>query len=171
MSEWLKCILKDKTSKRIQRSKFCNIKLKNLETFKQILYNFLNSRSRYLSLRASLLAPEMLSLLAKFHATSAVWLLQVNMDEVGSEESKRSTYAPGEFRTVTLPLPETVPVTLRCIPEFVVENTVRFLHFLRRSNPNTFEEQGPSFLNPVLTEVSSMLRDGLRKPTNEEQFN
>lgn len=42
----------------------------------------------------------------------------------------------------------------RCIPEFVVENTIGFLCFLRRLSPNTFEEQGPSFLNPILTEVS-----------------
>jgi len=42
----------------------------------------------------------------------------------------------------------------RCIPEFVVENTIGFLCFLRRLSPNTFEEQGSSFLNPILTEVN-----------------
>jgi len=41
----------------------------------------------------------------------------------------------------------------RCIPEFVVENTIGFLCFLRRLSPNTFEEQGPNILNPILTEV------------------
>lgn len=44
----------------------------------------------------------------------------------------------------------------RCIPEFIVENTIGFLCFLRRLSPNTFEEQGSSFLNPILTEVSDV---------------
>lgn len=95
----------------------------------------------------------MLSLLSKFHATTAVWLLQVNLDVTKSGDVKRSSYAPTEFRQVAFPLPETVPETLRCVPEFVVENTVGFLCFLRRLNPNTFEEQGANFLNPILTEV------------------
>lgn len=41
----------------------------------------------------------------------------------------------------------------RCIPEFVVENTIRFICFLRRWDPNVFEEQGLAFMSPVLTEV------------------
>lgn len=41
----------------------------------------------------------------------------------------------------------------RCIPEFVVENTVGFLSFLRRFHPQTLEEQGYEFLEPILTMV------------------
>ena len=41
----------------------------------------------------------------------------------------------------------------RCIPEFVIENTISFLCFLRRWSANVFEEQGPNFLIPVITEV------------------
>ncbi|XP_015600659.1 ubiquitin conjugation factor E4 A [Cephus cinctus] len=113
--------------------------------------------TKYLSLRASLLVPEMLSLLAKFHATTAEWLMQVNLDNVKIQDAERASYAPKEFKPVTFPLPDAVPDTLRCIPEFVVENTVGFLCFLRRQNPNTFEEQGPSFLNPILTEVVALM--------------
>lgn len=108
--------------------------------------------SQYLALRASLLAPEMLNLLAKFHATTAHWLIQVNLNEI-CEGDSNSDYAPKQYKPLTFPLSETVPITLRCVPEFVVENTIGFLCFLRKFNPNTFEEQGQSFLNPILTEI------------------
>ncbi|XP_012254969.2 ubiquitin conjugation factor E4 A [Athalia rosae] len=118
--------------------------------------------TKFLSFRASLLAPEMLGLVAKFHAMTAVWLLQVNLDCVDSDKDVQSTYAPKEFKTVTFPLPATIPKTLRCIPEFVVENAVGFLCFLRRLNPNAFEEQGPNFLNPILTEVIALMESQQR---------
>ncbi|XP_072750116.1 ubiquitin conjugation factor E4 A [Anoplolepis gracilipes] len=107
---------------------------------------------KYLSLKASLLVPEMLEHLAKFHAMTAFWLIQVNLHVVTEKENMQS-FAPKRYIPVTFPLPKTVPITLRCIPEFVIENTIGFLCFLRRFSPNTFEEQGSSFLNPILTEI------------------
>lgn len=112
-----------------------------------------------MSLRASLLVPEMLNLLAKFHATTAFWLIQVSLDlddEMNTESPAGRSYAPKKFIPVTFPLPNRVPNTVRCIPEFVVENTVGFVCFLSRLSPNTLEEQGSSFLNPILTEVSQL---------------
>lgn len=41
----------------------------------------------------------------------------------------------------------------RCIPEFLVENVVSYLIFLRRFNPKVFEEQGFQKLGPILTFV------------------
>ncbi|CAL1687598.1 unnamed protein product [Lasius platythorax] len=107
---------------------------------------------KYLSLKASLLVPEMLEHLARFHAMTAFWLVQVNLHVITEEENIKN-FAPKQYIPVTFPLPETVPITLRCIPEFVIENTIGFLCFLRRLSPNTFEEQGSSFLNPILTEI------------------
>ncbi|XP_035743487.1 ubiquitin conjugation factor E4 A-like [Vespa mandarinia] len=112
--------------------------------------------TKYLSLKASLLAPEMLNLLAKFHATTAHWLIQVNLNEI-NEKDDNNDYAPKQHRPLTFPLSEIVPITLRCIPEFVVENTIGFLCFLRRFNPYTFEEQGESLLNPILTEIIMLM--------------
>lgn len=106
---------------------------------------------KYLSLKASLLVPEMLEHLARFHAMTAFWLVQVNLHV--TEKENTQSFAPKRCIPVTFPLPETVPITLRCIPEFVIENTIGFLCFLRRFSPNTFEEQGSSFLNPILTEI------------------
>ncbi|XP_012272749.1 ubiquitin conjugation factor E4 A isoform X2 [Orussus abietinus] len=118
--------------------------------------------TKYLSFRASLLAPDMLNLLAKFHAATACWLLQVNLNDFNEQETDQSSYVPKELKPVTFPLPDTVPKTLRCIPEFVVENTVGFLYFLRIMNPNVFEEHGPDFLNPILTEIITLMESPKR---------
>lgn len=69
--------------------------------------------SRYLSLRASLLVPDMLKLLAKFHATTAFWLVQVYLNDAKIGENAENDYIPKECKEVTFPLPETVPDTLR----------------------------------------------------------
>lgn len=69
---------------------------------------------RYLTIRASLLTPELLSLLAKFHAATAFWLMQVNIDIKSKEINQgQDNYAPNEYKPITFPLPETVPTTLR----------------------------------------------------------
>ncbi|XP_076286750.1 ubiquitination factor E4A isoform X2 [Lasioglossum baleicum] len=144
--------------------------------------------TKYLSLKASLLTPEMLKLLAKFHATTAFWLVQVYVSNGEAGEGETCDYTPKEYKEVTFPLPEAVPDTLRCIPEFVVENTIRFLCFLCRLNPNIFEQQGQFFLTPMLTEIivlmesqqrlynphlRARLAEGLEAllPTNDETIN
>lgn len=131
------------------------------EVFDIITQRMEGEMTKYLSLRASLLVPEMLKLLAKFHATTAFWLVQVYLNDIKIGENEEN-YIPKECKEVKFPLPETVPDTLRCIPEFVVENTIRFLYLLRRINPNIFEEQGPSFLTPVLTEIIVLMESQQR---------
>lgn len=54
----------------------------------------------------------MLNLLAKFHATTAHWLIQVNLNEI-NEEDDNDDYAPKQHRPLTFPLSEIVPITLR----------------------------------------------------------
>jgi ubiquitin conjugation factor E4 A len=63
-------------------------------------------------MRASLLTPEILSLLAKFHAATAFWLIQVNID-TKLHELNQDTYAPCEYNDIIFPLPEKVPETLK----------------------------------------------------------
>lgn len=69
--------------------------------------------SRYLSLKASLLVPEMLEHLTKFHAMTAFWLIQINLHIV--TEKDKQNFAPKQYIPVTFPLSETVPITLRYI--------------------------------------------------------
>ncbi|XP_017885248.1 ubiquitin conjugation factor E4 A [Ceratina calcarata] len=129
-----------------------------LRVLDEIIHLIEKEMTKYLSLRASLLVPEMLKLLSKFHATTAFWLVQLYLDDVNGEQND---YIPKECKAVTFPLPETAPDTLRCIPEFVVENTIRFLYLLRL-NPDIFEEQGPAFLTPVLTEIIVLMESQQR---------
>ncbi|XP_078043228.1 ubiquitination factor E4A [Augochlora pura] len=132
------------------------------EVFEIITQRREQEMTKYLSLKASLLAPEMLKLLAKFHATTAFWLVQVYLGNEEDTENKSCDYTPKEYTEVTFPLPETVPDTLRCIPEFVVENTIRFLCFVCRMSPKVFEEQGSFFLTPVLTEIIVLMESQQR---------
>ena len=65
-----------------------------------------------MTLKASLLIPDMLKHLARFHAMTAFWLVQVNLNAVTEEQSKQS-FAPKQYMPLTFPLPETAPITLR----------------------------------------------------------
>ncbi|XP_058800280.1 ubiquitin conjugation factor E4 A [Phymastichus coffea] len=128
----------------------------NSEVNEFISQRLQSEMTKYLTYRASLLSPESLSLLAKFHAATAFWLMQVNVD-IRQHELNQDIYAPNEYRSITFPLPKKVPEMLRCVPEFVVDNTISFLCCLRRWSSNVFEEQGPGFLNPILTEVVALM--------------
>lgn len=108
--------------------------------------------TRYLSLRAALLEPQFLSLTAQLLVATAVWLVQVTLD-VNYDHSPRKSYTPTQFRPVEFPLPEEVPTTLSCVPEFLIENLASFLSFVRRYSSVTLEEHGFALLNPILTQV------------------
>ncbi|KAK4872457.1 hypothetical protein RN001_014486 [Aquatica leii] len=102
--------------------------------------------SKYLSIKCSMSEPSFQDLLFNFITASAYWLNQVaiNVDH-------KLSNAPLESREINFPLPSKAPDTLMCIPEFVVENIVCYLIFIRRFNPNMFEEHGYERLNPVLS--------------------
>ncbi|GLH02118.1 Ubiquitin conjugation factor E4 A [Gryllus bimaculatus] len=107
--------------------------------------------SRYLSFRAALLEPTSLQMMSQLHVATAVWLVQVTLNT--DIQVPMSSYAPMKFKEMSFPLPEEIPITLSCIPEFIIENTACFLSFVRRFNPRNLEEEGFNFLNPLLTEV------------------
>lgn len=56
--------------------------------------------------------PEMLEHLAKFHAMTAFWLIQINLHIVTEQEEN---FVPKQYLSVTFPLSETVPITLRYV--------------------------------------------------------
>lgn len=49
--------------------------------------------------------------MAKFHAMTAFWLIQVNLHVI--EEEGKQNFTPKQYMPVTFPLSETVPITLR----------------------------------------------------------
>ncbi|KAF5280710.1 hypothetical protein FQR65_LT15000 [Abscondita terminalis] len=102
--------------------------------------------SKYLSIKCVMSEPTFQEMLFSFIIASAHWLNQVAV-HVDYETSK----APMELKEVSFPLPVTIPDTLKCIPEFIVENIVCYLIFIRRFNPNLYEEHGYERLKPLLT--------------------
>ncbi|KAJ9594013.1 hypothetical protein L9F63_014573, partial [Diploptera punctata] len=124
----------------------------NAEVVRAIEERIEMEMTRFLSIRAALLEPQSLSLMAQLIVATAVWLVQVTYD-VSTGETPRKSYTLSQFRTVKFPLPEEVPLTLSCVPEFLIENTASFLSFVRRFSPRTLEEQGFVFLDPLLTQV------------------
>lgn len=106
--------------------------------------------TKYLSIRAALIEPKSLELYAKLHVTSAKWLIQIILD---TDDSIRSSYALKTIKTLEFPLPETIPKTLTCIPEFILENLTCFLSFVKRFNPRTLEENGFDFTEPILSVI------------------
>lgn len=103
-------------------------------------------------MRATLLEPMNLVLLGDLYVATAEWLIQVAIQPpvAGQPES----YAPMEFRPLTFPLPDYVPPTLSCVPEFLMENVACYQSMVRRFAPHTLEERGSQFLEPLLSQVN-----------------
>ncbi|EEZ99810.1 Ubiquitin conjugation factor E4 A-like Protein [Tribolium castaneum] len=104
--------------------------------------------TKYLSLKAQLSDPVLLNLLFDFVSTTTYWLCQVAVKV--NFEDQRKTFAPLDEIPINFPLPDAIPSTLKSIPEFLIENIVCYLVFLRRFNPKIFEEQGYEKLKPIL---------------------
>ncbi|RZC37889.1 ubiquitin conjugation factor E4 A [Asbolus verrucosus] len=85
----------------------------------------------------------------KRRMTSTYWLCQVAVNR--NFDQSHQTFAPLNEIPIIFPLLETIPSTLKFIPEFIIENIVCYLVFLRRFNPKIFEERGFEKLKPILS--------------------
>ncbi|XP_072382541.1 ubiquitin conjugation factor E4 A [Diabrotica undecimpunctata] len=106
--------------------------------------------TKYLSLKCALSDPDVISKMFDLISATSYWLCQVSMHQHTPEST---AFAPLKELPVTFPLDSNVPDTLKCIPEFIVENIVSFLIFVRRFTPKDFEEQSYEKLCPILTFV------------------
>ncbi|XP_057672710.1 ubiquitin conjugation factor E4 A [Diorhabda carinulata] len=104
--------------------------------------------TKYLSLKCALSDPDMLQKMFDLISATSYWLCQVSVHRHTPEST---AYAPLKELPVNFPLDTRVPDTLKCIPEFLVENIVSFLVFIRRFSQKSFEEQGYDKLSPILT--------------------
>ncbi|KAF5278068.1 hypothetical protein FQA39_LY18394 [Lamprigera yunnana] len=100
--------------------------------------------SKYLAMKCALCEPNFQNLLFNFISSSAFWLNQV---AVNVDFPKN----PLHLKVIKFPLPQEASNSLKCIPEFVLENIVCYLIFLKRFNISLFEQQGCERLNPILT--------------------
>lgn len=107
--------------------------------------------TRFLSLRCAVLEPSTLRLIGQFHLVTAMWLVQVVIDNDRSED--RESFAPMVVRPVCFPLSDCVIPTLRCIPEILLENLASYLVLLKRFQSHSLEEGGSVFLEHILTEL------------------
>lgn len=116
--------------------------------------------TKYMSLRCALMEPNTWSQLSKLNATTAWWLVQVAVHE--APPSPADTYAPLQIIDVTMPVTAEPPDTLRCVPEFLLENVVNFVSLTRRAITAGDTEVIPDaehaeLLGPVLTLVLTFM--------------
>ncbi|KAL3285242.1 hypothetical protein HHI36_019352 [Cryptolaemus montrouzieri] len=104
--------------------------------------------SKFLSYKAQLSEPNMLASTFDLISSTCYWLCQV---VVHQDSPTGNGYAPMPEVSFSFPLPDRIPNTLKCIPEFIVGNVVCFVVFLMRFSPKDLEEQGREKMEPILT--------------------
>jgi hypothetical protein len=82
----------------------------------------------YLCIKAALTEPRLLDMSFNFHLATATWLSEIAINE------DCKTFEPVKF-----PLPEIVPTTLTCVPEFIMGNVTDFTLFLQRFKEDMYE--------------------------------
>ncbi|XP_030751488.1 ubiquitin conjugation factor E4 A isoform X2 [Sitophilus oryzae] len=121
--------------------------------------------TKFFSLKCVLSEPKLLKDLFDFASSTSYWAVQVAI-KTNFNSADKSSFAPLEEVPVTFPLPDKIPNTLKCVPEFLTENIVSYLVFLKRFNPRTFEEVGYEKMEPLLTFVLVFMgsRQHLKNP-------
>ncbi|XP_050350445.1 ubiquitin conjugation factor E4 A [Nymphalis io] len=115
--------------------------------------------TKFVSIRCALLEPNMLNNLHRLQAMTCTWLVQVS----ARTDAQAGSYAPGSLQTLRLPITTPPPDTLRCVPEFVLENTVVLITMARRTISALPDEADISgLLQPALTLVLTFMGDSTR---------
>ncbi|KAL5235405.1 hypothetical protein ACI65C_002815 [Semiaphis heraclei] len=110
--------------------------------------------TKYLSMKAALLEPSALHLLSQFQKATCIWLTQVVLDvDKDFQSNNLQSYCPNKFSVIEFPLPSVVPPTLKCIPEFLLENIWRYLTLVRRFHSRSLEEPGFSLVSELLNAI------------------
>ncbi|XP_072949270.1 ubiquitin conjugation factor E4 A [Epargyreus clarus] len=114
---------------------------------------------KFVSLRCALLENDMLTNLHRLQATTCTWLVQVAI----RPDSVQSCYAPTTVMPINMPVTTAPPDTLRCVPEFVLENIVVLITMARRTvDAITDEADIAGLLQPALTLVLTFMGDSSR---------
>ncbi|CAH2229401.1 jg14860 [Pararge aegeria aegeria] len=117
--------------------------------------------TKFVSFRCALLENEMLTNLHRLQAMTCTWLAQVAARP--NPEVPQSSYAPLTVMPMQMPITTPPPDTLRCIPEFVLENIVVLITMARRTVGAITEEADiAGLLEPALTLVLTFMGDSSR---------
>ncbi|XP_028165916.1 ubiquitin conjugation factor E4 A [Ostrinia nubilalis] len=121
----------------------------------------LHLMTKFLSMRCALLENDMLTSLNRLQAMTCTWLVQVAVRP--DPPAPQPSYAPGVVVKVEMPVASPPPDTLRCIPEFVLENIVVLITMARRTVGAIAEEaEIAGLLEPALTLVLLFMGDSSR---------
>lgn len=117
--------------------------------------------TKFYSIRCALLEKDMLTNLIRLQATTCHWLVQVATQP--NCDGPMSTFAPINVAHFNLPITTPPPDTLRCVPEFVLENIVVLITLARRTaGAITDDADIASLLRPALTFVLTFMGDSSR---------
>ncbi|CAG5046070.1 unnamed protein product [Parnassius apollo] len=115
--------------------------------------------TKFVSLRCALLENDMLTNLHRLQAMTCTWLVQVAV----RNDASSTNYAPMTMLPVQMPITTPAPDTLRCVPEFVLENIVVLITMARRTvGAITDEADTAGLLQPALTLVLTFMGDSSR---------
>ncbi|KAJ2929740.1 hypothetical protein H1R20_g7339, partial [Candolleomyces eurysporus] len=120
-------------------------------------------RMQQLAFEAGLMDPELLIRSINFMNFLSVWLIR-------QADPKKKHPAP----MVELPLPKEVPMAFRCLPEYIVEDIVDYLHFAVQTSPDKFELTGKTelllFILTFLTSTWYIKNPFLKSKINDVLF-
>ncbi|RXW24458.1 hypothetical protein EST38_g1393 [Candolleomyces aberdarensis] len=120
-------------------------------------------RMQQLAFEAGLMDPELLIRSINFMNFLSVWLIR-------QADPKKKHPSP----MVELPLPKEVPMAFRCLPEYIVEDIVDYLHFAVQTSPDKFELTGKTelllFILTFLTSTWYIKNPFLKSKINDVLF-
>lgn len=133
----------------------------------QNLMQMLNTQMpNMLCLENSLIEPTNDMILLQFYEASSIWLSQLAArDEMKTILNAEKGFAPMAYHDLELPLTNPIPSVLRSIPEYVLENIVGYLTFIKHfpaQSINTDPDAQKSMLTMIMIFMGSS--DRVRNP-------
>ncbi|CAH0585693.1 unnamed protein product [Chrysodeixis includens] len=117
--------------------------------------------AKFVSLRCALLEKDMLTNLNRLQAMTCNWLVQVAVR--AEPAAPLACYAPLVITPLHMPVTTPPPDTLRCVPEFVLENVVVLITLARRTaGAGADDADIAPLLRPALTLVLTFMGDSSR---------
>lgn len=96
---------------------------------------------QFMCLKSTLTEPHTDGLLLNYYEATAIWLTEISSKsaEVCEQLSASGNFAPKERLDLPLPLPPYLPVYLKSIPEYILENVIGYLTVMRHFGPQALE--------------------------------
>lgn len=125
----------------------------------QSMMNMMNTHvPQMMCLQHVLVEPHNDQLLLQLHEASAIWLSQLAHRQITRSERG---FAPVTVETIQLPLDRTIPSALKSIPEFIVENIVGYLTFIRHFDQQNIDTD-PDAQKALFTMILIFMGDAER---------